>query len=854
MMANERWLRTKQLFSASIDLTRHDRDAFLAHACLDDTALRQDVESLLESYLRSGTFLEEPAGIDDRLLRGNLEGTRIGPYEIGPRIGAGGMGDVYRARDTRLNRTVAIKVRADRLTDRPDLREQFAREAKAISALNHPRICLLHDVGHHGSIDFLVMEHVEGEAIDLYCERRGLSTRQRLSMFRTVCEAVHYAHQNLVVHRDLKPANILVSADGQPKLLDFGIAKLLDAATQADDSVATLSPVLTPDYASPEQVRGQAVTTATDVYSLGIVLYELLVGCRPFTVRTASLEDIVRSVCEGEPTPPSARLRDLNAGSEAAVRSPKELRGDLDTIVLKALRKEPERRYLSAQALSDDIKRYLDGQPVGARGDAVAYRLAKFIARHRAGVLVAALFLVCLVAAMTLIVRQSQIAEIQRQRAERRFNDVRRLAGSFLFEFHDAIKFLPGSTRARELVTKRALEYLDSLAGESADDPALGAELARAYVKVADVLGDAREANLGNVAGALASYRKALALQEPLVAARPLDRSLQTDLARTLRGLGDAHVTMRELPAAIDNYRRALSIGDTLTDAVPGDRDARRDLALIHHRLAAAFRQLNDREGANDSLQRAIAILEVLAADVADVDSRHALVRSRKALALLRADQGDHRQSLALLQEALRLNEALALADPVNMTFRNEVAMSHFEVGRAQERLGNHEEALASSRRAETITASMAAADPSNAQARWLQGLELNFAGHVLRNMHRQAEAVDCHLKALALLEGVARADPTNESYRYAVANTFQLLGDAYVAMARDRTLATAKTRAWSDARTWYRRSAATFDAMRRRGTLTGAVVRDADHVAAELAQCERALNDLEVATRSGGQ
>ena len=355
------------------------------------------------------------------------------------------------------------------------------------------------------------------------------------------------------------------------------------------------------------------------------------------------------------------------------------------------------------------------------------------MARHRAAALVAALFLASLLGAMALIIRQSQIAEVQRQRAERRFADVRKLAGSFLFEFHDAIRYLPGSTRARELVTKRALEYLDSLVGESADDPTLSAELARAYQKVADVQGDAREANLGNVAGALASYRKALALQERLVAARPADRSLQRDLARTIRGLGDAQLMMRDVPAALDSYRRALSIAEKLAAAVPGDRDAQRDLALSQHRLAAALGQLDDREGVDNNLQQAIAILKALAVDDSDVDSRHALARSYKALGSLRAAQGDHKESLALAQEALRLNEALAVADPVNMTVRNEVAMSHFEVGRAHLRLGNLEEALESSRRAETITASMAATDASNAQARWLQGLELNFAGVVLR-------------------------------------------------------------------------------------------------------------------------
>jgi serine/threonine protein kinase len=845
MMPNERWLRIKQLFDSSVVLPAQDRSAFLANACVDDAALRQEVESLVESSLQSGTFLENPARTDGSVPRGDLEGRRIGPYEVGPRIGVGGMGEVYRARDTRLNRSVAIKVRAGRLAERSDLRAQFAREARAISALNHPRICLLHDVGQHDSIDFLVMEYVEGEPIDGYCDRRGLSTRERLSLFRTVCEAVHYAHQNLVVHRDLKPGNILVGADGQPKLLDFGIAKLLDAVTTAEASIATISPVLTPDYASPEQVRGQTVTTATDVYSLGVVLYELLAGRRPFTVRTASLEDIVRNVCEAEAALPSTALREMNAEATGAVRAPTELQGDLDTIVLKALRKEPERRYLSAQALSDDIRRYLDGKPVSARGDALTYRLAKFITRHRAAALVAALVLASLLGSMALAIRQSRIAESQRQRAERRFADVRKLAGSFLFEFHDAIKHLPGSTRARELVMKRALEYLDSLVGESADDPALSMELARAYQKVADVQGHAREANLGNVAGALASYRKALALQERLVAARPADRSLQKDLARTVRGLGDAQLMMRDVPAALDSFRRTVSIAETLAATAPGDRDAQRDLALSQHRLAAALGQLDDREGANNSLQQAIASLKALAVDNSDVDSRHALARSYKALGALRAAQGDHNESLALAQEALRLNEALALADPVNISVRNEVAMSHFEMGRAHLRLGNLEEALESSRRAETITASMVAADASNAQARWLQGLELNFGGVVLSKMHRQAEAVASHLKAFALLDNVARADPTNESYQYSVANTCQLIGDAHVAMAAENTSAAARTRAWIDARSWYRRSADTFDGMRRRGTLTGAVVSDADRVAAGLARCDHALRGV---------
>jgi non-specific serine/threonine protein kinase/serine/threonine-protein kinase len=844
-MTSNRWLRVKQLFDETARLTEPEREAVLAEACAGDDALRGEVKSLVDSYLQSGGFLEKPAPAFRTAAFGHLEGSRIGPYEIGPRIGAGGMGEVYRARDTRLNRTVAIKVRAGQAAQAGGGSEQFAREAQAISALNHPRICLLHDVGQHGSIDFLVMEYVEGEAIDAYCNRHRLAVRPRLAMFRTVCDAVQYAHQNLVVHRDLKPANILVAEDGEPKLLDFGIAKLLAEADGVESPVATLTPALTPDYASPEQVRGETVTTATDVYSLGVVLYELLAGCRPWSLRTASLEDIVRRVCETQPPPPSAASAGSGPGRSVPVR-PSDLRGDLDTIVLKALRKEPDRRYRSPQELSDDIGRYLEGRPVIARGDSVTYRLSKFVTRHRAAAMAAALVLASLLAAMGLIVRQSRIAEAQRHRAERRFADVRKLAGSFLFEFHDAIQYLPGSTRARQLVVTRALEYLDSLATESDDDPALRAELARAYHRIGEVLGNAREANLGDASGALGSYRKALALQESLVAAEPGNRAVLPDLVRTLRGIGDVQLMMRDVPAALATFGRAITVAEQLA-ADGGDRGAARELATLHTRVAEALNQLGDRPRGWASLQQAIAILKLLAQDVADVDSRRALARSYKAAGALRASAGDLTRSLALVGEALRLNQALAARDPLNMTIRNEVAMSHFELGLAYLRASNPAAALASLRRAEAITASMAREDASNAQARWLHGLELNSIGVTLREMRRYPEAIASHLKALSLLEAVARADAANESYQYNVANTAQLVADAHVAVARASTSERARLQAWVDARSWYQRSARGFDGMRRRGALSGAVAGDidAERVAAGLALCDRELRPV---------
>jgi non-specific serine/threonine protein kinase/serine/threonine-protein kinase len=833
------WHRIRQLFDASRSLSPFDRQVFLDDACSGDSRMRDEVASLLEAHRRSGDFLENPVIHAARSAAGGLEGRLVGPYAVGPRIGTGGMGDVYRATDTRLNRAVAIKVQSERLGWRLDRREQFAREAQAISALNHPHICLLHDVGHDEAIDYLVMEYVEGEPIDVYCQRHALTIRQRLALFATVCDAVHYAHQNLVVHRDLKPRNILVTASGQPKLLDFGIAKLLSADGKSE-TLTTFSPGMTPDYASPEQVRGQAVTTATDVYSLGVVLYELLTGRRPFTVCGASLEEVVNKICAIAPIAPSAAA-DGSGASMPASRQARELSGDVDTIVLKALRKEPDRRYLSAQALSDDIRRYLGGQPVEARGDALRYRVSKFVARHRVAAAVAAVVAATLVAAMALVLRHSQIAETQRQRAERRFADVRRLAGSFLFEFHDAIKRLPGSTRARELVAQRGLEYLDSLAAESTDDPTLRAELARAYHRVGDVQGGFREANLGNVTGALASYRKALSLQQALVAASPTDRVLQRDLAATLVALGDVQLITRDLPGALDSFRRGLAIREAL-NVNGADRDLQRELAISHHRFGDVTRQLNDPKGAADSLQRAIAILEPLAADERDLDSRHALARSYKTYGILQARLRDYPANLAMVQKSLRLNESLAAADPLNMTVRNEVAMSSLEEGLAYQRLKNLPEALKSFRRAQALTASMSAADGSNIQGRWLQGLELNLIGDTLLHMRRHAEASAAHLQALALLEGVSNADPANENYHYNVANTHMLIGHVHVALAREATSRTGKIRAWTDARAHYSRSADVFDGMRQRGKLTANFVPDSEKVRTQLALCDREL------------
>jgi eukaryotic-like serine/threonine-protein kinase len=547
-MPEESWPRVKELFQEALDRPPQQRDAFLAEACASDPDLRGEVLSLLASHDEAEGFLEGAA-----LPAASWEGRRVGAYRILGEVGRGGMGTVYRAvrADDEFQKEVALKVmRGGR--DAAALVSRFHGERQILARLDHPNIARLLDGGATEQGEpYLVMEYVFGQPIDSFCEERTLSTAARITLFRAVCQAVQYAHQNLVVHRDIKPGNILVSADGIPKLLDFGIAKVL-AADPTEAPTQTVFPALTPDYASPEQVRAEPVTTASDVYSLGVVLYEILTGQRPYRVGTPVPAEIVRVVCEFEPEKPSTivrRPRTTEATTAAAHSGPSlpepetddprlqklagELAGDLDTIVLKTLRKEPSRRYASAQELSDDLGRYLEGRPVLARADTLTYRATKFVRRHQTAAVAAGLIVLSLLGGIVATAAQARLAEANRAKAEQRFSEVRTLARSFLFEIHDALRDLEGSQKARETLVKRALEYLDGLAPEAGDDPVLLEDLAASYERVGDVQGGPRDASLGDGPGALASWRKAEALRAKRLAVEPRSVDALVKLVRS---------------------------------------------------------------------------------------------------------------------------------------------------------------------------------------------------------------------------------------------------------------------------------------------------------------------------------
>jgi serine/threonine protein kinase len=412
-MEPERWNRVKQAVNACLELKPEERKAGIRKACGGEVALMAEVESLLDFHDRADGFLESPS-LDVNSLAApedeaeNLTGRRIGNYQISEIIAQGGMGAVYKAvrADDQFRKQVAIKLIRSGF-DSSFIVQRFKAERQILANFDQPNIARLLDGGSTSDgRPYLVMEYVDGEPIDVYCDSRKLPTDERLRLFRQVCGAVQFAHRNLVVHRDLKPSNILVTAEGVPKLLDFGIAKILDPEQRGSEDAPTVTMVqmMTPEYASPEQFRGGPFTTATDVYSLGVVLYRLLTGQWPYRTTTHSPQEIAKAISEQEPEKPSTaigRTGDGLAGrGERLDKLRARLKGDLDNILLKALRKEPERRYASAEQFSDDIHRYLTGLPVLARKDSVRYRTGKFVHRHKAGVAATAGVLALLVAAV----------------------------------------------------------------------------------------------------------------------------------------------------------------------------------------------------------------------------------------------------------------------------------------------------------------------------------------------------------------------------------------------------------------------------------------------------------------------
>ena len=791
-MTPEHWQRINDLFHATLDHDPAHRSGFLAEVCGGDEPLRAKVEALLNSHQLEEGFLEGSVFSDATQLlvedeATTLIGQRIGLYKITGEIGRGGMGAVYLAErdDAQYEKHVAIKL-VKRGMDTSLVLSRFRNERQILASFDHPNIARLLDGGSTADgLPYFVMEYVIGEPIDEYCDRHRLAIRERLELFRAVCAAVTYAHQHLVIHRDIKPSNILVTEDGVPKLLDFGIAKILNPETdQAMAPTAVGMRLMTPEYASPEQVRGGPVTTVSDVYSLGVLLYELLSGHAPYRFKSLLPQDIAQIIEEKEPEKPSVivnRSEEVTTGgrrtitplSVSATREgrPEKLRrrltGDLDNIVLMAMRKNPLRRYFSVGQFAEDIRRHLDGLPVIARQDTLSYRSGKFIRRHKVGVTAAAVVVLTLVAGIVATTWEAHVARAERARAvaasaraERRFNDGRRLADSLMFEIHDAIADLPGSTPARALLVKRALEYLDTLAQEAKDDPSLQRELAGAYEKVGDVQGKTLRANLGDTAGAKESYRKALRIRETLVLANPKDSSSRSDLADSYRQFGRVLWSSGDTAGGLENASNEVVLREALAAESPTNMQARYDLAVSHADVGEMLLEQGLTTGAAESLRLALAAFEALLA-TEPLNQKYrigtAFVGSKSSEVMLW--QGDGAGALKTIRKALAQDASLSDAYPMNAHYREELAIDYERVGDTLQNLGDVNGALESYRKELLIFEKQSAADPANAQFRSDLSSAYMRIGNILATLGHTADALDNYRKALAIREVLAPAD-----------------------------------------------------------------------------------------------
>jgi len=705
-----RFLRIEAIFHQILDAPRQTRDGLIETLCGGDLLLTAEVRSLLdacqeEEQLTSACRAAPDTGKDHPPGR-----KRIGPYEVDRLLGRGGMGAVYLAHraDGQFEQKVAIK-----LIDLPLatelFRERFRQERQILAELQHPYIARLLDGGVTAEGDlYLVMEYVAGVPIHDFCEKQRLALADRIRLFMRTCEAVQFAHQSFVVHRDLKPDNILVASDGTPRLLDFGTAKLLSPSLAGRDSKFTREGYqsFTPQYASPEQVLGNPITTASDTYSLGVLLYLLVTGTQPYELKELTTAEMLRVICE---EPPRRPLHSCD--------SPKRLDADLEAILMKALRKEPPRRYLRAEQLAADLEAYLEGLPVSARRGTFRYRAGKFIRRRWLSVLAVALLAASLVGGITGVLWQAAVANNERRRAEARSEDLRQLSNSLLSELDEAIKQLPGSTGAQKLLVTRVLEHLDRMAPDARGDRQTQLDLVDSYTRLGNLQGNAYDQNLGDTAGAMVSLDKALAIARPLAAAHVTDPEALRALALVQQSRSEILWQTDRTAEAVPVMREAVKSFDALI------ADPHAPVTLICE-VASAYGTLGDELGQTGT------------ASLADTAGAVAA----------------YRQSVALDYRALRI-------DPNSLRARRSIVVNGFKIG-SVEMEADPAEALREIQAALQIANALPKAEQESLPGLRVREMLLRKQGNALERLGAYAQAVPLFEQVLAITQRLATQDP----------------------------------------------------------------------------------------------
>lgn len=861
-MTPEEWQRIRPILESALELPSANRAVFLDAAC-DDSSLRREVESLILSHEQARTdslnSLSTPSFVMEEARFSLPAGKRIGAYEILEEIAQGGMGAVYRAvrADGQYKQQVALKiVRAD--IGLGMTASRFRNERQILASLNHPNIARMLDGGTTADgLPYLVMEFIDGLPITEYCDLKRITVDGRLQLFRTVCSAVHYAHQRLVIHRDIKPANILITSGGVPKLLDFGIAKILDPDLLRGNVTLTSGGllVMTPEYASPEQLQGKTITTATDVYSLGLVLYELLAGRRAYRFKNPTPYEVARAVLETDPEKPSTAIRRKEVIEERAQartalapevvsglrgssieKLERSLSGDLDNIVLKAIYKESDLRYSSADQFSEDIRRHLENLPVLARRSTFAYRSWKYIARHKVGITSAALIALSLLAGIISATREARIARASQLRAEQRFNDVRKLANSLMFEIHDSIKDLPGATKAREILASDARQYLDSLSLQASSDPSLQHDMAAAYDRLGDVYGYTGAANLGDFAAASQSYAKALGIRESLATANPKNLQYQIELADEYFRVEGTQESNSDFSGALNTVRRALNL---LQNADTAENDTRLQdrIGGQYYFAGSLMEKTGDTPAALQSYRKAISFHErVAAGSSANVFSRAHVVADYNGAAKILAQEGQIDDAVAMSAKALSIIKQLAVAYPTNATLREYLAESYNILADLYQSKKNLSAALEKHRAANHIFQQLMIADPGNQLAAANFAFSDEAIGEILVRQGDMTEG----LKALRQAVTAANVRGSNTLWdASALSVSYIGLGTAYRALAGRASPTHKKLADWQESRSWFQKASAIWKLKQYRGKKDPNGQDQAAYISGQLSYCD---------------
>jgi len=801
-MTAERWSEVKPVLARLLEADERDRPALLDELCGSDAELRRAVESLLSLEAQADDLLNSAIAPGAALRAESPAPSTIGPYRVVNEIGRGGMGVVYLGErgDGAYQKRVAIKLVTSGMRH-AGLERRFRRERQILAQLEHPGIArLLDGAATADGQPYFVMEYVEGLPLLAYCETAQLGVEARLELFVSICDAVSYAHQRLVVHRDLKPGNILITPEGRSKLLDFGLARVLEGGP---DLTETAVPAMTPAYASPEQIRGEPDTVAGDVYSLGVILYELLAARRPYR-DAKTLAELARAIAEEAPLP-------LTDAVPSALR--RRVRGDLETIVAKALEKDPRRRYATVAEFAEDVRRHLDGRPVKARPATWRYRFGKALRRHRVAIPAASL-------ALLLIVGFGAAAWWEGRQAQRRFEQVRGLAHSVLFELHDAIERLPGSTAARELLVRRALEYLENLSKESGRNAAVAREVALGYERVAIVQGDLGDSNLGKVSAALESFRKADAILARL-AVRDSGRELRKDRLRVANELASSLASNGRIEEARAVLRRSVAAYEQALGADPAEREWLAGLSAAEGSLADTFTDEQRYGEAIPWRERTKAHAQQAASQAGTaLEPWRALAIAEKRLGALYGVEKRYEECRREYEAARAIDERRLAASPREPRTMLDVSYDYSDLGWVEGRLGHWKEAEAAYRRTLALRDFVAASDPQDQRAALSRASAMDKLGTTL---HHTGDLSGSERELARAIEQYQRlVDRGSNDW-----NTIHNLAEAHVDLGDTLEAAGERVRAAAE----YREARRLYIGLRDRGILPTVYLKEIDEL-----------------------